>query len=247
MKFNLPFLGFLLIQVSLHAQLGFHGGIQFPNHGVEYSGPEQQPGNGIAGYRLVGRHRLRLPAAPNTRIEFLPELHFAAYQADVIDLGDLDARFYSGFLNVNVYLLDLKGDCDCPTWSKSGNTLTKGLFLQLSPGYSLIYGNVKTTEVLYKGRSTESKPCAGRRTGPGGFQANDHHALCRRPVFSQRHLARTEESIARDISIGDRVTHNESPLTLIYAGIHIGVQNPPVTPVPIRKKRIHNALFFLFL
>ncbi len=224
MKFNLPFLGFLLIQVSLHAQLGFHGGIQFTN-APEWNILDRSnnrvtelPGTGwSAGIDYAFR-------LPNTRIEFLPELHFAAYQADVIDLGDLDARFYSGFLNVNVYILDLKGDCDCPTWSKSGNTLTKGLFLQLSPGYSLIYGNVKTTEILYKGRSTNPSLALG-----AGLDLGVSERMTITPYAGVRYFPNAiwpglEEAIARDISIGDRVTHNESPLTLIYAGIRIGVQ-----------------------
>ncbi|MEM1217192.1 MAG: hypothetical protein AAGJ82_15965, partial [Bacteroidota bacterium] len=38
--------------------------------------------------------------------------------------------------NTNFYVLDFEGDCDCPTFSKQGPGLQKGLFLQLSPGWS---------------------------------------------------------------------------------------------------------------
>ncbi|MBK6949864.1 MAG: hypothetical protein IPH94_19770 [Saprospiraceae bacterium] len=224
MKFNLPLFAFLLFQVPLHAQLGLHGGIRFSD-APEWNILDQSnnrvtelPGTGwSAGIDYAFR-------LPNTRIEFLPELNFAAFQADVIDLGGLDARFYSGFLNVNVYILDLKGDCDCPTWSKSGNTLTKGLFLQLSPGFSLLHGNIQTTEILYKGRSTNLSLALG-----AGLDLGVSERLTVTPYAGVRYFPNAiwpglEEAIARDISIGDRVTHNESPLTQIYAGLRLGLQ-----------------------
>ncbi|MCB9291906.1 MAG: hypothetical protein H6559_02055 [Lewinellaceae bacterium] len=41
----------------------------------------------------------------------------------------LSNTWLSLFLNANIYFLDLEGDCDCPTFSKSGGFLQKGLFL----------------------------------------------------------------------------------------------------------------------
>ncbi len=39
-------------------------------------------------------------------------------------------------LNTAIYPFDFEGDCDCPTWSKEGNLIKKGLFLEVSPGLS---------------------------------------------------------------------------------------------------------------
>ena len=47
------------------------------------------------------------------------------------------------FLNTNLYLFDMKGDCDCPTFSKEGPSLQKGFYLQLSPGYSYFDFNIQ--------------------------------------------------------------------------------------------------------
>ncbi|MCB0639363.1 MAG: hypothetical protein KDC54_22210 [Lewinella sp.] len=84
----------------------------------------------------------------NARIEFLPTLAYSrqAVPSAIFDenTDELIAQAGHFFFNVNIYPLDLRGDCDCPTWSKEGPTLEKGLFLQLSPGIS--YFNLTNAE-----------------------------------------------------------------------------------------------------
>ena len=76
----------------------------------------------------------------NKRVEFLPQLAVSRFSTDLTGSAFLDGyiltRAHFNF-NTNLYLLDFANDCDCPTFSKQGNFLTKGLFLQLSPG--LVY------------------------------------------------------------------------------------------------------------
>ena len=75
----------------------------------------------------------------NTRIEFLPTL---AYSRRGMELGlrpaavSATVQAVGFFFSTDFYLLDLKGDCDCPTFSKQGPAIQKGLYLQLSPGIS---------------------------------------------------------------------------------------------------------------
>ncbi|HMQ50352.1 MAG TPA: autotransporter domain-containing protein [Saprospiraceae bacterium] len=82
----------------------------------------------------------------NYRFDLAPEINYGYIDhtwgtdgtgVDNYTLTD-KIRFLSFFLNTNIYFLDLEGDCDCPTFSKSGGLIQKGLFLQLSPGYSLV-------------------------------------------------------------------------------------------------------------
>lgn len=70
------------------------------------------------------------------RIEFLPELHMGLKTSNTYENGANTTDFASlGFnFNTQVYLFDLEGDCDCPTFSKQGPSLSKGFFLNLSPG-----------------------------------------------------------------------------------------------------------------
>lgn len=76
----------------------------------------------------------------NTRIEFLPTLA-VSQQTQTTGQSpftlETEVQGVHFLFNTNIYFMDLSGDCDCPTFSKEGPTLQKGLFLQLSPGYSL--------------------------------------------------------------------------------------------------------------
>lgn len=74
------------------------------------------------------------------RVDFLPELNYSQLQEVTIDglSANFNQNWFSFFLNTNIYLLDLEGDCDCPTFSKSGNFFEKGFFVQASPGISYL-------------------------------------------------------------------------------------------------------------
>lgn len=70
------------------------------------------------------------------RIEFLPEVHMGLKTSSEIPNAGASANLsYYGFnFNSQIYIFDLEGDCDCPTFSKQGPSLNKGLFLNVSPG-----------------------------------------------------------------------------------------------------------------
>ena len=73
----------------------------------------------------------------NARVEFFPELNYARYSVDWDDNEtSLKHQQISLFANTHFYLFDLEGDCDCPTFSKDGNFIKKGFYVELSPGLS---------------------------------------------------------------------------------------------------------------
>ena len=80
----------------------------------------------------------------NYRIAFVPEIGGALFENDIIDLGTFKNKTLRFQLNTHIYFLDFKGDCDCPTFSKKGNPLKKGLFLNISPGVSYFTNTVET-------------------------------------------------------------------------------------------------------
>ncbi len=82
------------------------------------------------GFNVAIDYRLRLI---NKRIEFLPEIGYTTVESST---GSSSSKInLLGFhLNTNLYPFDLEGDCDCPTWSKSGNVFEKGFFVQVAPG-----------------------------------------------------------------------------------------------------------------
>lgn len=75
--------------------------------------------------------------AKNKRVEFTPEVSYEKYEHR-FDRGSVKHTFYNFGFNVNIYPFDFEGDCDCPTWSKQGDFFSKGFFIQLSPGVSLL-------------------------------------------------------------------------------------------------------------
>jgi len=80
----------------------------------------------------------------NARVEFFPELNYARYSVDWSDNNtSLRHQQISLFANTHFYLFDLTGDCDCPTFSKDGNFVKKGFYVELSPGLSYGTSSIK--------------------------------------------------------------------------------------------------------
>ena len=70
------------------------------------------------------------------RIEFLPEAHMGLKSSSTFDnkSTNTDFSYFGVNFNTQIYLFDLEGDCDCPTFSKQGPSLSKGIFFNVSPG-----------------------------------------------------------------------------------------------------------------
>lgn len=77
------------------------------------------------------------------RIEFSPEVSFANFQSD-FEAGSIEHRQGTFQFNTDIYLFDLASDCHCPTFSKSGNFFSKGFFVELSPGATLLSNRLNT-------------------------------------------------------------------------------------------------------
>jgi hypothetical protein len=70
------------------------------------------------------------------RVEFLPEIGYARSLNNIsAEAGPANSSsvFYLQF-NTDVYFLDFGSDCNCPTFSKDGDILQRGLFVEVSPG-----------------------------------------------------------------------------------------------------------------
>lgn len=221
MKMRLLLILLAVLPILTHAQLGFQGSFRFtdaPKWDILDQSNNRSSDVPQAGWSAGMEYAFSLP---NTRLEFIPEANLTRYQTDVLDLGALDAHFYSLFFNVRAYILDLKGDCQCPTFSKKGTTLTKGFYLELSPGYTLILSRINTNTILYKGRSTNNSLALN-----AGLDFGVSRKLTLSPYAGIRYFPKAiwpglEESIANDPSIGDKVTNNHSPLTQAYIGMRL--------------------------
>ena len=78
------------------------------------------------------------------RIEFLPELSYSRFDNEfdgtplVPSTLNSELSIIALTANTQIYLFDLEGDCDCPTWGKEGGFFNKGFFISIGPGVSLI-------------------------------------------------------------------------------------------------------------
>lgn len=129
----------LLMTAHLHAQFGINAAYRFNNAPdlkiiKSFDGTNEEFDVLSDAVSIGVDYWFRLK---NYRIEFLPELNYGQYNRNIqtddetIELKSSAASF---FLNTNIYFLDLVGDCNCPTFSKQGPTISKGIFLQVSPG-----------------------------------------------------------------------------------------------------------------
>lgn len=64
------------------------------------------------------------------RIEFMPEIGYENYNLEIEQLKM--SSFYFMF-KTNFYLLNFNEDCNCPTFSKEGNTISKGFYISIAP------------------------------------------------------------------------------------------------------------------
>lgn len=85
------------------------------------------------------------------RVEFSPELNYSRYTdnytSNLDDTYDFKVNVYGFHFNTNIYPLNFKDDCNCPTFKKDGQILDKGFHFILSPGVN--YYNFKINDDSY--------------------------------------------------------------------------------------------------
>ena len=96
------------------------------------------------------------------RIEFMPELGYTQFAASSVDGYNYSLSSFNAYFNVHVYLLDLAEDCNCPTFSKQGNTIKKGFFIHAAPFFRYYIQEAEGSQSL-SGNSTG----IGIRAGAG--------------------------------------------------------------------------------
>ncbi len=125
---------FLLLGISTKAQFGISVG--YKNFKAEewtdlINTLSEKDFENAAGFNVGVDYWFRLK---NIRIEFLPTASWSSLESN-IDNSLLEMTLFGFHLNTSLYPFDIEGDCDCPTWSKSGGLFQKGFFIQASPGF----------------------------------------------------------------------------------------------------------------
>ena len=220
MKTTLYTLTILFVStLSLQAQLGINLGYRInnaPDWKAEINSEVTEfPGDGFS----IGLdYWIPMKAY---RVDFLPEINYAQFEEITLeDVATFENKAYSFFLNTNIYLFDLEGDCDCPTFSKSGGFFSKGFFVQASPG--ITYLESKREE--QGGQSiTEGTTSYSLGLGAGldiGF--SDFFTLT--PIVSYRYFLSTTVENVEESTLPGSVNYNEIDTNIkqVYAGVRLG-------------------------
>lgn len=168
----------------------------------------------------------------NYRIELMPEVSYSRFSSAWKDSNfsiseEIVANNINFKLNTNFYLLNMEGDCDCPTFSKDGDIINKGFFIQLSPGISYLQ-NAYTNEPLSDTKTDFKATDLSFNIGLGaGLDIGLSDLLTVTPfVKYTRHFDAFWENL--DSSILGEVYNdgelNTSNLSVLEAGLRIGLR-----------------------
>lgn len=225
---NLLFLLFaLILPTQLHAQFGINAAYRFNNAPdlkiiKSFDGTNDEFEVLSNGFSIGMDYWFRLK---NYRIEFLPELNYGQYNRN-LQTDDETIALKSGaasfFLNTNIYFLDLLGDCNCPTFSKQGPTINKGIFLQLSPG--LTYWNQSYTS---QSGDNEASNITFSIAAGLGVDIGITDLITLTPFGGLRYYPEiewTDLSVITDEYFLLEVKAEKSSLMQAYTGIRIGIR-----------------------
>ncbi len=119
---------------SLNAQFGINAGIR-SNGETNWQHFTDQDDFLKTGFKVGLDYWFRLK---KVRVEFTPELNFSQFKTDytspVDDQFSFKENLFGLHLNTNIYPLNFKDDCNCPTFKKDGQVIEKGFHFILSPG-----------------------------------------------------------------------------------------------------------------
>ncbi len=217
----------LLILGSSFAQIGINGGYNL-NDAANWKIVENDNSNNIVHDFFENSISFGLDywfRLPNYRIEFTPELNYqntkSTYQYDPLSF-EANASILSFFANTNIYLFDLEGDCDCPTFSKKGPELQKGFFFRISPGISYF-----TTQVAIEGLEAKSQNFAFNIGAGIGLDLGITEFFTITPIAVYRYYPTVEWTQFSTVDAGIKewdYPKDESSIGQIYLGLRVGLR-----------------------
>ncbi len=165
----------------------------------------------------------RLAPFESFRIELYPELAYNRANSDN-SLGEFAQNRLDFSLKSNIYLLSLKADCDCPTFSREASILEKGFFVQIAPGISYSKANFKNNDL------SQTADDIAFKLGLGiGLDIGLSNFITISPIFKYKRYFNADWNGLQDIirQIDNRTEVQGSDLTNInqlFVGIRLEVR-----------------------
>lgn len=153
------------------------------------------------------------------RVEFHPELSYSRFIRNSKDI-DLKSGMINFSFHTNIYPFDFGEDCNCPTFSKDGSFLEKGLFLQISPAVSYL----KNTFEDVSGKEKSNDIAYGLGLGVGiDFGLSDFITIS--PMIRYSYMVDAEwENLDQHLNLDspDASDKNITDFTTLYFGLRLG-------------------------
>ena len=170
MKYLFTILCFIGLQSSAFSQFGVSA--RFLNNSNSQWDSIYQIANGedaslfSSGIEIGVNYWFRLK---NQRIEFLPEITYGKSSSEGLDnLSNnisLERTTLAFNTNIQIYPLDFEGDCDCPTFSKDGDLISKGFYWLINP--SIVRHTLSSTVAPTSSIVVEDQSVTSFRVGLG--------------------------------------------------------------------------------
>ena len=170
---------------------------------------------------------------PETRLYIQPGISYSSFKEDDIfntstamaSTAAFNVNIIDASIPINLYFLDIEGDCDCPTFSKDGNVIKKGLFFQVSPG--LTYTNNQIIQSIngsdISTNYTDISPNLGVGLGLD-IGLSDYITITPLVRFT-RHFNVEWESLDNNLNVEpstvEQVELNTSPINQFEAGLRV--------------------------
>jgi hypothetical protein len=219
---NLLLLLIISIPCLLSAQFGLHASYQ-KNTQVSQFPSDDFP---ISGLSFGVDYTFRLA---QNRVEFFPELNFNSVKtSSSINTQNgttslLEDKAFGFYFNTNVYIFDFEGDCDCPVFSKDGNFLKKGFFIQLSPGVNYHNYVHEETSLIDEINTIKDDDFSFSLAAGAGIDIGLSEHLTISPYFRARYHFETEiEGYVGEASIPE--VSDNFPMWQMNAGLRLGFQ-----------------------
>lgn len=157
------FFFFMIFQtLSVNAQLGLN--VSYTNETLpEMKLEEIRDVGSVAAIVSALSYEISIP---NYRVNFYPSLAVARSinHAGIFD-QDLNQYRYGVGLPIKFYVLDIEGDCNCPTFSQRSDFFAKGFFFELMAAHWLTRTEIDLKDDIQSGTSTEFGLGAGLDIG----------------------------------------------------------------------------------
>ncbi len=153
------------------------------------------------------------------RVEFHPELSYSRFIRNSSEV-ELKSGMINFSFHTNIYPFDFGEDCNCPTFSKGGSFVEKGLFLQVSPAVSYLNNSFKDDS----GEEKNSDLAYGIGLGVGlDFGLSDFITIT--PMIRYSYMVDAEwKDLDQHLNIDapDAANKNVTNFSTLYFGLRLG-------------------------